>query len=322
MNRLISVSANGTVQAAYTYDQNGNRQSVVYSNGLTTTYTYNNANLIINLKNKIGSETLSEYTYSYRLDGNQVSKTDHTGTVTDYSYDDLGRLTSEAIQEYGAIFTSPTLEGMPHKISYMYDNANNRSATTVSYFYYVDATWASVSRDTTTYTYNDNNQLVTETLEPAAGVSIITSYNYDANGNQISKTRGNKTTEYTFDVFNRLRGIVTNGHAVYHRYKADGLRLSINTQSEEDSQTIVHIWDGGNIAAEFDGIANLLSKYIRGVNLIKFIHPTDSNADKYYIYNGHGDVVQLANNSGDITKNYTYSAFCVETGADTTDENT
>ena len=60
LNRLTSVSENGQVIAAYTYDNKGNRIQTV-SNGETTNYTYNLANM---LTSQVTGEKLSEaYTY-------------------------------------------------------------------------------------------------------------------------------------------------------------------------------------------------------------------------------------------------------------------
>jgi len=86
MNRLTSVYENGVTQATYKYDLNGNRQSVAYANGVTTTYAYNSANLVTSINNLNGSTVLSSYTYAYRLDGNQVSKTAAGGISTQYTY--------------------------------------------------------------------------------------------------------------------------------------------------------------------------------------------------------------------------------------------
>ena len=95
MNRLLRVYDFGALQATYAYDANGNRQSLAYPNGVTTTYAYNHANLVTSLVNNRGGAVLSSYTYTYLLDGNQDSKTDHEGVQSAYTYDGLGRLTKE-----------------------------------------------------------------------------------------------------------------------------------------------------------------------------------------------------------------------------------
>ena len=95
MNRLYQVYDNGNLAATYTYDENGNRSTLTYANGVTTVYSYNKANLVTSLTNVKG-DTLSSYSYTYYLDGNQATKTDNAGRVTTYQYDDMGRLTQES----------------------------------------------------------------------------------------------------------------------------------------------------------------------------------------------------------------------------------
>ena len=46
LSRLKRVKENGATQATYTYDDNGNRVSLTYANGVTATYSYNSANLV------------------------------------------------------------------------------------------------------------------------------------------------------------------------------------------------------------------------------------------------------------------------------------
>lgn len=75
-----------------------------------------------------------------------------------------------------------------------------------------------------------------------------------------------------------------------------------------------HIWDGTNIALELIAGARI-NRYIRGINLIR------SDRNGYYLYNAHGDVIQLADSVGNIIKSYTYDAFGAETSIDSADSN-
>ena len=50
--------------------------------------------------------------------------------------------------------------------------------------------------------------------------------------------------------------------------------------------------------------------YVYGINLIS--SRDISGNDKYYLYNAHGDVVQLINGSGVVVDSYNYDAFGVE----------
>ena len=78
---------------------------------------------------------------------------------------------------------------------------------------------------------------------------------------------------------------------------------------------VTHVWDGQNIAIELDGDGDVIDRYIRGINLIK------SDAHGYYLYNAHGDVVQLTDGAGDVTKTYDYDAFGNERSPDDGDAN-
>lgn len=59
---------------SFKYDANGNKKSETLRNGVVSTYTYNNANRITKLENKLGDMTISSYEYSYYLDGSDACK--------------------------------------------------------------------------------------------------------------------------------------------------------------------------------------------------------------------------------------------------------
>ncbi|MCD8214601.1 MAG: RHS repeat-associated core domain-containing protein, partial [Clostridiales bacterium] len=69
------------------------------------------------------------------------------------------------------------------------------------------------------------------------------------------------------------------------------------------------------ISADFSDSSTISSIYTRGTNLIK------NNSGTYYTFNGHGDVSQLTNSSGSVTKDYEYDAFGNETDKDDSDTN-
>ena len=76
--------------------------------------------------------------------------------------------------------------------------------------------------------------------------------------------------------------------------------------------TTHYLLDGGNVIGEVEGDA--ATTYLRGVNLI-------SSGGTYYLYNAHGDVVQLTNTNGELTRNYNYDAFGNERDPDEDDIN-
>ena len=80
---------------------------------------------------------------------------------------------------------------------------------------------------------------------------------------------------------------------------------------------MAHRLDGGNVIAELSN-GTLTAKYLRGMNLIS---RTDSSRTTYYLFNAHGDVVDLANSSGSSVKSYDYDAFGNEKSPSASDRN-
>ena len=257
----------------YTYDAVGNRTSEIKDDGSIVTYTYNAANLLKTMITTVGDEIQQSDTYTYYLDGNVKSIKDKNNAETIYTYDSLGRIKSEEI----------TLDGTRQcMISYTYDSAGNR-ATKES------------NGTTTTYTYDANNRLITE----ATPVQAKT-YTYDANGNQLNAmVSANYAGSYEYDLWNMQVEYSLDGvEKVYYTYRPDGLRRSV--------QGRVHIWDSGNI------IADIGTETVYYIRVLTLIYAKKGETKTYYRFNGHGDVIALANSSGAIIKRYKYDSFGVE----------
>ena len=234
-----------------------------------------------------------------------LKKSSYGSQTTNYTYDGLNRLVSEQA---------------PNKTyTYQYDSYGNRSQLSVT----GDETY------TTSYTYDKNNRMRNQT-KTAGTAKEITDFWYDPNGNQISSmtvstggtgTAGvgialvgaDNTNSYSeYNSWNQLTKTMQNGKTASYTYNGDGLRMSKTV----DGKTTKHIWDGTDIVGDVtDGT---VTKYIRGLQLISSKNGSNEN---FYTYNGHGDVVQLTNNTGAITKQYNYDAFGVETNKTNNDTN-
>ena len=69
----------------------------------------------------------------------------------------------------------------------------------------------------------------------------------------------------------------------------------------------MYLWNGTNLAAEVSANTNALkARYLRGAGLICQL--IDSSTF-YYLFNGHGDVVQRADQNGNLQVPYEYDAF-------------
>ena len=106
-----------------------------------------------------------------------------------------------------------------------------------------------------------------------------------------------------------------------YKYNASGLRY----EKTVDGQTINHVWDGNQqiVADVIDNQFYEADCYIRGTNLVaKYNYWNgDKSEYTYYTQNAHGDVVNLTDKDGKITKSYRYDAFGVEKNIDKNDTN-
>ncbi len=66
-------------------------------------------------------------------------------------------------------------------------------------------------------------------------------------------------------------------------------------------------------------LRTITTKYVRGINLLYAENPAGTK--QYYLFNGHGDVVQLTGTDGIVTKNYDYDVFGNEKNPDASDNN-
>ena len=305
-NRLTTVKDSGTIVASYTYDNNNNLVTTT-ANGQITSYAYNLANMLTELDNKRQSTSVSKYNYEYYTSGNQYKEISMLDGTTTYVYDGLGRLKSE---------TTPN-----EALSYQYNDNNNRKKLTAtgSNAYVVD------------YSYDANNRLTNE-VKTIGQSAEIKDYFYDNNGN-LTRTLSSGTaptssatavlsldagtsdglSTYSYDGWNRQTKAVIDSVISTYAYNADGLRISKTV----DGELTGFILEGGYVVAETNA-TSIVNKYVYGNGLI---YQTTGSTKTFYNFNGHGDVTQLVNTSGVVTKNYNYDAFGVEVGIDANDTN-
>lgn len=275
-NRLWKVTTSEGTNT-YEYYDNGNRLSLTLANGAKTTYEYNSRNLMTKLVNTVNGVSTT-YEYDYDPDGQQLYKIEPKGT-TSFEYDDLGRIKT-------------VVEPEGRTTTYTYDKSSNRKTQTVT---------GSGVNCSITYNYNEQNRL-TDTIEIRNGVSTVTSYQYDDNGNQTRVTEGSSVSSYGYDNFNQLKAaILANGSAVNSKYDAFGQRIEKMT----NGVTTTYYYDGQNVILEIGSSGNK-ARNVYGINLIA---RDDSSGALYYQFNGHGDVVYLVDVNGSLINEYDYDIF-------------
>ena len=278
LDRLTRVVDRNGYATVYEYDANGNRTAVHYANGFTTTYDYDLLNRLVCEKTIDSKDNVVvQYIYTLGVAGERKSVTELDRTV-EYSYDSLYRLTSETITE-GEKVTAYT---------YAYDNVSNRILKTVN-------------GEETVYTYNALNQLVSEN-------DIV--YEYDLNGNTVRIISPSKSALYVYNAENRLvRATVQSGNNVsVEEYKYDyaGNRIAKSSEGEYTKYLLDINGELTYVLAEirYDGTEKCY--YTRGDELIS---QERDGKKSYYVYDGHGSVRALADDSGNVTDKYVYDAF-------------
>ena len=157
----------------------------------------------------------------------------------------------------------------------------------------------------TEYVYNALNQLVSDSE---------TTYEYDLNGNLIRVIGSAQSALYEYNSENKLvKATVQNGVLVTeetYTYDYSGNRTSKTThRSDGVTEYVKYINDNSsltNVLAEIGSEGSVQAYYTIGADLIS--QERDGNVS-VYLYDGHGSVVGLANESGVVTDTYAYDAF-------------
>ena len=296
MDRITRVIGRDGMATVYTYDENGNRETATFANGVVVTYAYDTLNRLLVQKTVDSTgELIAQYKYTLGKNGERTkaSEKSSTGTAeTTYEYDGAGRLTGEQTVSVDADGKETTAG-----YAYKYDEAGNRISKTVK----GDTTI------TTEYTYNSRNQLVSEKTN---GQETI--YTYDANGNLLNKSGAAGNESYEYDVYDRLVFCrsATAGKSESYQYDAEGVRRSKTALEEDEKKTVVFVSDTASdlsrILAETDAEGNLLTAYTWGDTLISQSRDEKTST---YLYDGHGDVRGLLDEKATLTDTYSYNAY-------------
>ncbi|QMV42438.1 RHS repeat-associated core domain-containing protein [Cohnella cholangitidis] len=117
-----------------------------------------------------------------------------------------------------------------------------------------------------------------------------------------------------FDGFNRLvRGdrIKTGVQSIVTcQYNGDNLRTQKISRSSKDNyapKVTNYVYDRQHVILETDDAGNTAVRYVHGINYIARIDA--SNKLSYYLFNGHGDVVQTVSEAGTVENQYDYDIF-------------
>src|ERR1700687_2008871 len=145
--------------------------------------------------------------------------------------------------------------------------------------------------------YNVNDELTTDA--------------YDADGNTVGSGTNTGTNGYVYDFENHL--IQQAGISIV--YDGDGNRVSKST-ANATTQYLVDDLNPTGYAQVMDEVQSsaVVRTYTWGLELISELFPVGSplstnHSPLYYIFDGHGSVRALTDQSGAVTDTYDYDAF-------------
>ncbi len=271
-NRLATaVIDSGTAQpktTAYSYEPDDLLKTVSYPNGVTATHAYDKADRLLSLVNAKAGATISSYQYSgihpttglpvsYDGNGNRLIQVETNAAQTEtttYTYDDLDRLAS---------VTYPVDTPYPNGrvVSYGYDAVGNRIRETEK-----DAAEAVLADKQGVF---DNVNRLTELTDLVAPANTTT-FTWDPNGNQLTKTTAGITTENRYDLRDKLVEVVQNTSTLGRfQYDPEGRRnLKIGEEGLRQ-----YVYDQTSLLTEYDASGLEKAKYDYGSDRLISPHP-------------------------------------------------
>ena len=340
-SRMETVAFDGN-KLTYQYDENSNRSSIAYSSGVKEVYEYNKDNKIISLANKKpNGDEISRYNYTYDAVGRQATKTDSYGT-TNYTYDKVGRILK--VDGPGKIDIY-AYDGAGNRIAL---NETYKSLQPSGFVDDTSGNDVQYILKKTDYTYSNAGKLLklVERMYDGSNKEVLrktVNYYYDGNGNELSNTASwthphniklrqvtkgsvygdnmeNETdplidrVNNTFDGFGRLTKVERISAGVRsvsaYLYNGDNLRVSKTVQKSSNGykkEVTNYLYDRQNVILETDANNKVKTRYVKGINYIASVNA--ENKTYYFLFNGHGDVVQTVDKTGEIQNHYDYDIW-------------
>lgn len=335
--RLTEEDSTSRISIRYGYNDMNNTSSYkVYKRGTKVSsadYTYSDVGLLTGVSTNNGNPA-----FSYSYDGlNRITKESHvvgTNTAsTNYTYH------SSAQGQSGRV-ASLTYQLTP-------DNGSESTLRNgISYEYNANGQITSITENnkTNSYVYDGLGRLVRENDEDR---NVTICYNYDSNGNILSKVEypystgalgnvsGTKTYTYSGSWGDQL--LTYNGGSTI-TYDQIGNPLSYNgytftwqkgrqlatANDGTNSYSFIYNADGlrtwktkNNSSTQYIYASGLLVYQTDGTNTLTFTYDPDGIAlgvnlngtDYYYLYNAQGDVIALYDSTGAIVTEYVYDSW-------------
>ena len=305
---------------SYTYDEAGNRLTMVDGENETTTYEWDELDRLTAMTAPNNLTFLFDYDAASR----RTKLTYPDDMYTNYTYDDANWITlMESKAANHTLFESFAYgyDALGNKVNVTYENS-----TAVEYSY--DDVYRLVSEDyswsfTINYTYDGAGNRLTETRNGVATNYTYdaenhllsrgnTTYEWDDNGNLVKKREWNGNTTYEWDYENRLTKVtLPNGTTLENEYDATGMRISESMDHETtylfyDFRDLTHHFE--DLTAEYNSTGARMALFVHGPGIDEPLAVTRGETTNYYLHDALGSVTGLATAS-DVSAAYRYEAF-------------
>ena len=312
LHRLTSHTNGAGRTVGYGYDLNGQPTSITYPSALgggggIVTRGYDDAGRL----SSIGDWLAHTTTFAYSPDSRLTRETYPNGAVASIGYDNADELTSIADTSPAARqFLNLSYTRDPAGLlssegskSYTYDQNDQlktqSTAPKIAYGYDTADNPASTNINggaANTLNYDAAHQLTTMSTVKGQNTTTAT-YAYDQNGNRT----GDSTLPgpYSYDQANRLTGYQSTSYA----YDGDGLRTKKTTTAGAEPYT----WDIGPAIPEIIGDAG--TAYITGPAGLPVEQITQAGAVHYYHQDQLGTTRAITDQTGAVTNTSTYDPY-------------
>lgn len=294
----------------YTYDPIGRVRQVTLPDQTQVEYQYDAAHLKSIHRHKAEKNLYAYHKTAYNLNGQatQIQLPGKNGYL-EAQYDALGRcisLKSATFQQqiplqggYDAAGNLRQLETQGVKYTFDYDDLYQIKTETghVHHAYGFDSLSNRLTKDGEEHTYNDLHQLERK------GQEI---FDYDTNGNLKLHIKAGKTTQYAYDVLDRLIAVTKEGMTVGYYYDGFNRRLIKHQHGQEPEW---YVYQGQ------EEVGNWKQGKFQELRLMDHTRRSPMLAielkNKLYVplYDISGNVACLMDEQGQVVERYRYTVF-------------